>query len=88
MDQKPKDKRVRIEKLEALPDDQLKLRADAAQAKIESKKQRYMQTHQVNMLRLQTYEKYRLADKAVCLKLINERQQKKSLPLGNASARA
>ncbi len=86
-DQKPKEKRVRIEKLQALSDELLKQRAEAAIAKIESKKQRYQQSHQLNMMRLSNYEKYKLADKSVCLKLLSERQQKKSLPLGNAPTR-
>lgn len=80
---KPKEKKVNFEKLKLMSDDDLKDRADIAATKIEAKKKRYFSLHDLNLARLNNYEKYRLADKAVCLKLLAERKTKQSLPSGN-----
>lgn len=81
-DNKPREKKVKIDKLKLMSDEQLKLRAEEAIKKIESKKNRYVSAHNINMQRLSAYEKYRLEDKAHCLKIISERQNKKALPIG------
>lgn len=80
---KPKEKKVNFEKLKLMSDDDLKNRAEIAANKIEAKKKRYFTLHELNLARLNNYEKYRLADKAVCLKLLTERKTKQNLPSGS-----